>query len=341
MSQLSNKAISLICVEKRRATDDVIVITLAHQHKQVIAFSPGQYITLSATIEGKAYDRCYTISSCPEQSECIEIIVKRVSQGAMSNWLLDQLGVGDIIKASEACGQFHLGRSNKPKLLLLSAGVGVTPLLSMLRHIAKSHLSYEVIFHHSAKTSRDIIAADELSALGDQYPHLTISYNLTRERANSNSNQYSGHICDEILQRICTDVPQRDVFVCGPNSYMERVQQILSKQGLPSNQYFQEDFEIAPLAAVNESNITYTIDFCHSNCRTDISSGETVLDAALRLGIDLDTSCSSGICGSCSSYIIEGNIAAPQAQAIDEEDISSGEFLPCCSYPLSNLKVDL
>jgi len=341
MSQFASKALSLVCVDKRTETDDVIVITLAHQKKQVITFSPGQYITLGATVEGRSYDRCYTISSCPEQSACIEIIVKRVAQGAMSNWLFDQLGIGDIIQASKPCGQFHLTRSTKPKLLLLSAGVGVTPLLSMLRHIAKNSLSLEVIFHHSAKTSRDVIAADELAALGNQYPHFTISYNLTREPANSHSNQYNGHICADMLQRICPDAHLCDVFVCGPNTYMERVKHLLTKQGLPDHQYFQEDFEIAPLAAASDDNSIYTIDFCHSNRRTEISSGETVSDAALRLGIDLDTSCSSGICGSCTSYIIAGDIAAPQAQAIDEEDINSGEFLPCCSYPLSDLKVDL
>ena len=121
---------------------------------------------------------------------------------------------------------------------------------------------------------------------------------------------------------------------------MERVKQLLTKQGLPDHQYFQVDFEIALLAAASDDNSIYTINFCHSNRRTEISSGETVLDAALRLGIDLDTSCSLGICGSCTSCIIAGD-TAPQAQAIDEEDTNSGEFLPCCSYPLSDLKVDL
>jgi ferredoxin len=123
---------------------------------------------------------------------------------------------------------------------------------------------------------------------------------------------------------------------------MSLVKNSLLDLGLPENQYFEESFEISAIEAeVDDSPQEFDLKFSHSNIEIKVASNQTVLEAAEKVGIYLDYSCSSGICGSCTSYLLEGEIHAPEAKAIDDSDRENGEFLPCCSFARSNLVVDL
>lgn len=348
MNQSINSELTLVCIANRRETNDINVITFESNFSEAIKFKPGQYITLKIPIDGQIICRCYTLSSSPGAShnnnQSLELIVKRVPQGKVSNWLLDKLSVGFSIQANPPTGQFHLEVAKRRKLLLLSAGVGITPMLSILRHISEHNLDIDIIFHHSVRSCDDLIAFNELIDYNKLSQKFTLSYNITREAplTLAPAKAFQGRLCREILNNICTDIEQRDVFTCGPQGFMGQAKLHLLNQGLPLNQYFQESFEVEPIESINiEETKNYQVEFCHSNSKVVINAGQTVLEAAEEAGIYIDTSCSSGICGSCSSYLIEGKVNAPQAQAIELENDTSCEFLPCCSYPVSNLKVDL
>jgi len=344
MNQLINTELTLVCVANRPVTADVNIMTFESKSSSSIAFKPGQYITLKIPIDDEIHCRCYTLSSNPNQGNTLELIVKRVTEGVVSNWLLDTMTVGHCLQAIHPSGQFYLTGEHRSKILLISAGVGITPMLSMLRHIVYQQLNIDVIFHHSARSYADLICATELENYAIRHPNIRLSYNLTRETPLPNAliDTYPRRIDATMLKNVYRDLDQRDVFVCGPSVFMQQVNTLLLSQGLPAQQYFQESFEISDVPAINiQATKRYQIEFCHSKCEVVIEAGQTVLAAAEEAGIYIDTSCSSGICGSCSSYLIMGEVQAPQAQAIDECSAQAGEFLPCCSYAMSDLKIDL
>jgi ferredoxin-NADP reductase len=332
------------CNDIIRETADVKTFIFTPFEGNINHFKAGQFITLHCQINGIDYARCYTISSSPTVDNSIEIIVKAVVDGKVSNWLLDHLRIGDELKMIPASGNFFLSSDNRKKLLLLSAGSGITPMLSIVKHIANQQLDYDIIFHHSARSEMDLIQPSVLDICTKHLDKFSLSYNFTRfsSSPHSSAKHFDGRFDANILNDICDDLAQRDVFICGPVDFMSSTKTLLLQAGLPSDQYFEESFELTE--AVEDDSLaskTYQIEFSYSAQSLTLKGNQTVLHAVQEAGIELDISCTSGACGSCNSYLIKGEIHAPEAQAITSKDSARGEFLPCCSFARSDLVVDL
>ncbi|MEH6445965.1 MAG: MOSC N-terminal beta barrel domain-containing protein [Oceanospirillaceae bacterium] len=340
----------LRCVQIIDETEDVKTFKFVADPICRFSYLPGQFITLQPVINDQKYPRCYTLSSSPSTPDIISITVKRVTQGVVSNWLHDSFKVGSSINSSNASGVFHLAAQSLPKLLLLSAGSGITPMLSIVRYIADLALDMDVHFHHSAKTAADLICFNELKSMANGSAKLSLSCNFTRQDAIDDYEvvNSSGRFGPEILQAFCSDVLEREVLVCGPDGFMDSVSNILTELKLPATQYHQESFVIDSSTNNIEqgedskaSKGPYKLKFLQSGLEMEVDADQTILDAAESLGIYPDYSCLAGICGSCNSTLINGEIHAPDALALDEEDKANGEFLPCCSYARSDLEIDL
>jgi ferredoxin len=147
-----------------------------------------------------------------------------------------------------------------------------------------------------------------------------------------------------MLNQMCPDLLSRDVFVCGPDNFMKNAQQQLTELGLAPEQYDQESFVIGgdqSQETAESSKSSYKVNFVESGIEVEVDSEQTILEAAEAAGIYPDYSCLAGVCGSCNSQLLAGDIHAPDARALDDEDKANGEFLPCCSYARSDLQVDL
>jgi ferredoxin-NADP reductase len=274
----------------------------------------------------------------------LSITVKRVDDGIVSNWLHDNFSIGSSIEATSAAGIFHLSETSASKILLLSAGSGITPMLSIVRYVTDLALDIDIHFHHSAKTVDDLICFDELQDLSQQQSNLTLSCNLSRQSISDALAvpHKKGRLAQEHLTGFCPDLLQREVFVCGPDAFMLHAKHLLITLGLPEAQYSQESFEIEKVDIVEDlANASFKVKFIQTGIEVDVPGDQTVLEAAENAGIYPDYSCLSGICGSCISQLISGEVEAPGAIAIDEDDPDSNDFLPCCSYPRSDLEVDL
>lgn len=351
--------ISLRCVDVIEETADVKTFNFVAEPVQLFSYYPGQFITLHLPIDGETYNRCYTLSSSPSRPNMISITVKRVAEGKISNWLHDHLYTGASIEASTAAGVFHLGAENKNKLLLLSAGSGITPMLSILRYITDLSLNYDVHFHHSAHSEADFIALNELQLIAQRHKNISLSCNFTQSLSSDIKlvSVQEGRISEQIIKSSCEDFMSRDTFVCGPEGFMTTAKSILIELGLPESQYQQESFDLNATTpstnAINHSdnlsdnlneNINstgpFTVEFVQSGLTIEVDGEETILDAAENAGIGIDYSCRGGVCGSCNTQLLEGDIHAPDALALDADDIANGEFLACCSFARSNLKID-
>ncbi len=336
------------CVHIVDETEDVKTFEFVVDPVQRVAYMPGQFITLQVMIDGQVYNRCYTLSSSPSRPDTISITVKRVDDGIVSNWLHDCVEKGSSLEFTSPAGIFHLSSDNKRKLLLLSAGSGITPMLSITQYITDLGLDIDVHFHHSAKTADDLIGFDHLRLLAKRHQNLTLSCNFSRDKnAQCDIDHQSGRVSEAILDQFCPDLLSRDVFVCGPDGFMKSAKQALMSLGLPQEQYDQESFVIGADAQGNSENSnqdtpsSYKVNFVLSGVEVDVNGDQTILEAAEEAGIYPDYSCLAGVCGSCNSNLISGDIHAPDARALDDEDKANGEFLPCCSYARSNLEVDL
>ena len=227
---------------------------------------------------------------------------------------------------------------------MISGGSGITPMLSMTRFMADIGLNYDVCFHHSAQTPVDLIAWQELSLLAHQLPDLHLSYNTSKGSPTSTADGqgFEGRLSSEIIKKICPDLLEREVFVCGPDGYMSATIELLIGLGLPQDKYNQESFSIEPLPVPDDaSSASYSIVFAKSGITAEIRGNQTVLDTAEAAGIEVSYSCRAGICGTCKSDIKSGDIQSPNAMGLSDDDSTDGRFLPCCSYAKSDLVVDL
>ncbi|NQZ31013.1 MAG: MOSC domain-containing protein [Oceanospirillaceae bacterium] len=334
----------LRCIAVYDETADVKTFVFCADPMIRFNYLPGQFITISLEIDKVTYQRCYTLSSSPSRPDTLALTIKRVEGGIVSNFLHEHFAVGSSLSCTAPSGKFHLQHDTRSKILLLSAGSGITPMLSILRFIADSALNIDLHFHHSAKSAADLIAFNEIELLLKRITISHLSINITRETRSDQSliDTSIGRLSAPMLLKHCPDLLERDVLVCGPDTFMQHAKNGLVALGLPEEQYAQESFNVDVLEPLqNEGNTTYTVKFVNSDIEVEIGTSQTVLEAAEEAGVYVDYSCLAGICGTCNSQLLSGDVYAPNAQVLDEEDIKNGEFLPCCSYARSDLEIAL
>ncbi|MCJ8299742.1 MAG: MOSC domain-containing protein, partial [Pseudomonadales bacterium] len=254
----------LRCVQIIDETADVKTFKFIADPIVRFGYLPGQFITLHAEINDQLENRCYTLSSSPSRPDLISITVKRVEGGLFSNWLHDSFAVGSSIECTKASGVFHLQSASRAKLLLLSAGSGITPMLSIARFITDLSLNIDIQFHHSARTDEDLICFNELQLLAAAHTNLHLSCNFTRQSAASNCSieHFSGRLSTAMLEQFSADLLEREVFVCGPDAFMAGAKGLLTQLGLPGSQYHEESFVIDVAAPEHDvSNSSYKVNF--------------------------------------------------------------------------------
>ncbi|MBN3776685.1 hybrid-cluster NAD(P)-dependent oxidoreductase [Burkholderia sp. Ac-20345] len=344
---------TLVCCRVRAETHDVRTFVFRGKDGQAFSFEPGQFITVSADIDGVPVSRCYTISSPPTRPYTLSITVKRTPGGTMSNWLHDTMRPGVELNAFGPSGIFTPASAPAMKMLYLSAGSGVTPLMSMTRAAIDLGLNLDIVFVHSARTPEDIIFRDELTRLREDADHLQVIHVCEALGAEAGWSGPIGRLSVELLSQYVPDYRDREVFTCGPSGYMNAVRDLLVQGGHDPARYHQESFNfaetVAPLADVADASGnaeqvadgTYTVRLSKSGKTFEMNASETVLTAARKNGVALPSSCSQGICGTCKTAVLEGSVDMQHNGGIRQREIDKGLRLMCCSRPTSDLVLDL
>ncbi|QNQ98210.1 hybrid-cluster NAD(P)-dependent oxidoreductase [Pseudomonas oryzihabitans] len=338
---------TLECCAIRVETADVKTFVFRCPDFVALAFEPGQFITLSLTIDGQRLSRCYTLSSTPTRPFSLAITVKRVPGGPVSNWLHDHLEVGSRLQASGPAGIFTPVGHPVRRLLYLSAGSGVTPLMAMTRAAFDLGSDPDIAFVHSARTPRDIIFRDELAHLQATQPGLRVFAICEAPGAEADWQGPLGRLDLPLLERLVPDFREREVFICGPQGYMDAVQRTLQERGFDLAHFHQESFTIGSPAAPAEIAPTavgealFTVTLARSGKVFSMAGDQTVLSAARRAGVIVPSSCGQGLCGTCKTALLEGQVEMRHAGGIRQREIDRGLRLLCCSRPTSNLVLDL
>lgn len=241
---------TLVCCHVRQETHDVKSFFFRAPAERAFVFEPGQFITLELDIDGEAVNRCYTISSPPTRPHTISITVKRVPGGKVSNWLHDNLHAGSEVRVLGPSGEFTCARHPARKYLFLSAGSGITPLMSMSRAHHELGDDSDIVFVHSARTPDDIIFARELDLIASNQRHFRTAFVCERLGARTNWPGVTGFLSLPLLRLIAPDFLEREVFTCGPAPYMQAVRKLLDEGGFDRSHYHEESFSFETVSEV-------------------------------------------------------------------------------------------
>ena len=236
----------LVCVAVHDVTHDVRSFVLRPAEPAAYRFQPGQHLTLTVDMDGQAVSRCYTIASSPAQPDELTITVKRVPDGLASNWLHDHLRPGDPVVVDGPLGSFSTAHHPAERYLFLSAGSGITPLMSMLRTIHGARDPVDVVFVHHARTPADIIFRDELRVIEAEHPGVWVVVVCEDDAEHERWTGPRGRVTLPMLLGVAPDLIDREVFTCGPAPYMEAVRGLLAQAGADPDRCHEESFDLVP-----------------------------------------------------------------------------------------------
>ena len=336
----------LVCVDVRAETHDVKTFTFASPTGKRFDFKAGQYFMFDLMIDGELHSRCYSVSSPPSRSNAVAVTVKHIPGGIVSGWLHGQLASGAKVRASGPLGSFVRPAQAGAKLLLLSAGSGITPVMSMAREIGDLAEPADIAFVHCGRTPADLIFRQELAGLATRLKQFRLHFLPEAVGAERSWSGLTGRISREYMALAVPDVSERIVLCCGPAPFMAVVKRIVLDLGVPEANYFEESFDAAviedapaPIPQAVQST-SFKVSFSKQNRTIEVPADQTILAAAKRAGLRLPSSCSNGLCGTCKSKLSSGSVDMQHSGGIRQREIDAGYFLPCCSKPLNNLVIE-
>jgi glycine betaine catabolism B len=298
----------------------------------------GQYLNLALTIDGKRVNRSYTIASSPTRRAYCEISVKRASYGSVH--LHDTWKEGDLVKISAPAGTFVFHGHESKRIVLIAGGIGITPMMSVLRSLTDRGWAGDIYLVFSVRTPSDVVFAAELDYLKARHPNLHVLVMVTSE---------VGRVTAEALRAFVPDFARGPVMLCGPDPMMTAMRALLVGMGIPDGEIHQEAF-ISPPAVVERpagdedpplpDGETATITFAKSGVTAQADNATSVLEAAEQAGVPLPFECRSGICGQCKTRLIHGKVRMDVQDALTNHDRSQGLVLACQAHPTRDCTVD-
>jgi stearoyl-CoA 9-desaturase NADPH oxidoreductase len=285
-------------------------------------FRPGQFVQVTVEIAGVRHKRCYSPASSARNGDgLLELTIRAHPEGTVSNFLNDRAQPGLTVGLTQADGDFILPERRPERLLLISGGSGITPVISMLRTLCDEGHTSPITFLHYAPTAADRVYGEELQQLAERHSNIRLETVLTREGG--------GHFCPEHLRPEDVDA---ETFVCGPPSLIDAV-----RAHVPDERFHAEHFvPPAPAEVLGEAEGTVT--FARSD-REAANDGAPLLDQAEAAGLTPEHGCRMGICHTCTCRKVAGSVRNVRTGEIStgaDEDIQI-----CISVPVGDVQLDL
>jgi len=310
-------------------------------------FVPGQFLNVAFGIGGARMNRSYSISSSPTQREYIDLTIKREPRGAVSRHIVDLLKVGDLIEAGGPVGKFTFNGTEAENIVLISAGVGITPMVSISRYLTERSWPGDIFFIYTCRTPADYILGEDVAALERSNPKLHVAVTMTKAEGTGWKGP-RGRITKEFLTKTVPELTRRRVHVCGPATMMDATKALLIDLGVPPDQVKMELFG-ATKPAITPTGTTAkpsapatgpTVTFAKNNKSANIHDGQTVLELSEELGIGIEFSCRVGTCGVCKVKMTSGEVDQEVQDALDDDDKANGIILACQAKPKAEVTVE-
>ncbi len=326
------------------------------------AYRAGQFLTLLfPDLGARPLRRSYSLASAPGVDDRLSIGVKRTPNGAVSDFLTRKLSVGDELQALPPAGQFVLPpmRQAQP-LLLIAGGSGFVPVFALLKSALAQYEATEVYLLLANRNAGMVFFREALNEWAQRFPNrLRIVHLLSQPtpgcdrqlQASSGATIRSGRLSNGWLEHWAAQVlgarlPEAHAFVCGPPGLMLKAEMTLKFMGFGEERLHKEDFVIhTPFrpSAQGLPAAEVALDFRGNAYTFTVAPGQTILEGALRAGIELPYSCQSGSCTTCSAQLSAGRVDMYTHNSRIDSEATRGHFFTCVAYPTTpavHLRVD-
>ncbi len=321
-------------------------------------YTPGQFLNVAFGIGGARMNRSYSFSSSPHQRDYVELTIKREERGAVSRHILDLIKVGDEIESGGPVGKFTFNGTEAESIVLLSSGIGITPMMSIARYLTEQSWPGDIFFIYSCRTAADFIFQKPLAALEQRNPKLHVVVTMTK--AGPDWKGPRGHFTKELLNKTVPGLAARRIHLCGPPAMMDSTKALLTELGVPPNLLKTEAFgAVKPSPAAPGTTVKPTapgtgplVTFSKSNKSAKTGDdqtgeqgslatgpGQTILELSEQLGIGIEFSCRVGTCGVCKVKMTSGEVDQEVQDALDEDDKKNNIILACQAKPKTEVAV--
>ena len=316
------------------------------EYQSVFNYQTAQFLTLRFLINNKEYVRSYSIASSPFLDEAMRTTVGQVNDGIVSNHMISKIQEGDLIDSQAPLGEFF----RPPKTLksqsfiLFGAGIGITPLFSILKTALETQIAKNVTLIFSIRTQEDFIYQKELKELEKKF--------IGRFKIHTIISKKEGRLNPQKLSQLAKafDLKNSFFYLCGPKDYMDMVSKNLSDFGIHSDCIYTEDFKVIPIRGPkpDENSIFFTANTFEEsepekmnafldgeNIEIPLNREKSLLEQLIDQGYNPPFSCTSGSCMTCMAKLKEGKVFQLEEGILDEDNIKNLEILSCQCYPLS------
>ena len=330
-------------IEKETEGSSRIKFTLPNKLLDQFNFKPGQYISIKFEMKKKTHVRTYSISSEPDKN-FIEIGVKHIKNGIFTKFLKTK-NLGDVIQISNPEGKFVLNSREPSQLLLIAAGSGITPIMSILKSLLKKNTRTKVTLLYSNKTFADMMYRAEIQNLKDKYLDRLVVFNFFSREIQS-TDFLNGRITEEkiafLSERNLIDVERIDqCFICGPIEMTKALGSYLKESGLSERKIKTELFYVtenkrtksrAKSFDASESKIEVLVD--GSKKIFYMNKDDNFIEKATKYGISVPYSCKNGMCATCRCKVSSGKAIMRKNFSLEDWEIKKGFLLSCQLEPV-------
>ena len=332
---------TLKVVDLRKETEDTITLCFKQPGLRKIKYLAGQYLTLIFRINGRRYIRPYSFSSAPAVDQQLEVTIKRVLNGIVSNHIHDIIKIGDSIEVMPPLGDFTC-EDDAASIFLWGVGSGITPLISIAKQLLSTSDDCQVHLFYGNKNDESTIFLSQLGLLQNQFSdRFTVKHFYTRMKIS----KQIPHVIEGRIDRNNTvsilqefnSIAESKHYICGPIGLKESVKSALKRFSVSEENIFSEDFELVknPEEFNHIRTQRIALQFEGKTVEIEVIKGKSILEAALDMDLELPYSCQTGNCSTCKAKLVRGE-AKMIGLSRQRKDLEKDEYLLCCTHPLTD-----
>jgi 2Fe-2S type ferredoxin len=325
----------------RQETQDTKTFVFEPLEADTFSYEAGQFVTLLFDDHGQEVRRSFSLSSAPATDAQPTITVKRVPNGRVSRQLLDHAQVGDLLHFTEPAGRFVLPPdSSLPRdIILIAAGSGITPVFGLLKQLIYTQSQARIALIYSNKSVETTIFYEQLRALENQFSDRLKVIFLWNNAKNLRMARLSNVLLEELLTHHL-HYPRQDAlfYTCGPDYFMLMVQITLLSMGFDKDAIHKERYTIdtKPPTQKQYAPQPVALWFRGGAYTLEVAAQQTILDAALKAGVNLPYNCRSGQCGACTALCERGRTELDYNEVLTDDELARGYVLTCVAHPLTS-----
>lgn len=359
--------LKLADIIKRTELASTLELLVPADLQDLYAFKAGQYLTFKTMLNGQELRRSYSINSASGLDEPLQVTVKKVVDGKISNHFVDNLQVGDELEVMPPLGQFTLPKTNSPKTFFYAAGSGITPIFGLIKTLLKTDDNAMVNLQYGNFEREQVIFYDELESLQEKYcSRFELKHHYTNAKSENSSKGLFGKMfskktaqedlpyeagdftAEKLIQfsKSQSDFISSNHFICGPGQMIPQLEKALLDLGVKEHLIHHEYFAAAKDTAapkevkpVNQetagvAKLTVTLD--GDTDTFDLPAGETILRASIEEGLSVPYACESGVCSTCKARCVSGEVKMRSNSVLSDSEIEQGFILTCQSEAVSS-----